>query len=84
MQVFPQDIHEIQRAAESSSWKIREEAVKKLKARINEERGFNSRERKIVLQLFELLLGDNHAKILGSVRDYEFHLLIFAFFHVIL
>jgi hypothetical protein len=55
------------RASESSSWKIREEGVHKLKTRINEERGFNTRERRIVLQLFENLLNDNHAKILGTV-----------------
>ena len=62
-----QDIQEIVRASESSSWKIREEGVHKLKTRINEERGFNTRERRIVLHLFENLLNDNHAKILGTV-----------------
>ncbi|KAL5257522.1 hypothetical protein ACHWQZ_G012456 [Mnemiopsis leidyi] len=63
------DIQEIVRASESSSWKIREEGVHKLKTRINEERGFNTRERRIVLQLFENLLNDNHAKILGTTLD---------------
>ena len=68
---YLQDIHEIVRASDSSSWKIREEGVHKLKVRINEERGFNVRERKIVLQLFEQLLNDNHAKILGSVSSHN-------------
>ena len=55
------------RAAENTSWKVREEGVLKLQTRINEERGFNARERKIVLNLFETLLNDNHARILGLV-----------------
>ncbi|XP_063674495.1 CLIP-associating protein 1-like isoform X17 [Bolinopsis microptera] len=63
------DIQEIVRASESSSWKIREEGVHKLKVRINEERGFNTRERRMVLHLFEQMLNDNHAKILGTTLD---------------
>ncbi|XP_063674494.1 CLIP-associating protein 2-like isoform X16 [Bolinopsis microptera] len=64
-----EDIQEIVRASESSSWKIREEGVHKLKVRINEERGFNTRERRMVLHLFEQMLNDNHAKILGTTLD---------------
>ena len=63
----PQDLYDIARAVENTSWQVRKEAVDKLLVRINDDRGFNTRERKIVLQLFDTLLTDNHAKILGAV-----------------